>query len=125
MRYRRPHWRFLTAPSGLAAPCGAAVLALLLAGLAPARALAQASDPVENMRALLPTRVGDDAYKPALAEREAKLTKAAANLKTLSDLRRALVLSEWKDNDTVTPNIMVIDQKVRSSIGARFAKIVE
>jgi HEAT repeat protein len=96
---------------------------LLLGPLAPS-ARGQALDPVEELRVLLSAKVSLDENPDALKRRADDLQEASANLKTVNDLRRALALSEWKD-DYISPKVAAIDLKVRQGIGARLTKTLQ
>src|SRR5438876_719748 len=115
MRYLRPFLHIPTLVVGLVA-----VPAIL--GLFARPAAGQASDPVEQLRLALQVPFDEDPL--TWKYRDESLKKAADNLRTPSDLRRALALTEWKDRDALIPEIRAIDQKGRASIGQRLQKIV-
>ncbi|MCI0455763.1 MAG: HEAT repeat domain-containing protein [Gemmataceae bacterium] len=71
-------------------------------------------DPVEGLRQIL---------KPAgskPAARAAALDKQIPNLRTLSDLRRALLLQDWRDEDEFDDAIRKVDQVSRNQVLKRF-----
>lgn len=91
-------------------------LAACLAVVAPARA-----EPVEDLRQALPI---DDVLNPTaknLKDRRERLEAAIKNLQTIGQLRRALVLDEWRDEPTRTSadqRIRDIDTDIRGKVGA-------
>lgn len=102
---------------------GALVTAVfaLLACAAPARA----ADPVEELRNALPIQLGEDRNPEALRHREETLQKRITALRTLSELRRALALTEWKDTAGPASKVRDIDRRMRGLVAARFQKGVE
>src|SRR5262249_55877899 len=94
----------------------------VLLGLTLAARAVPPVDPVEELRLDLRAKVGES--EAALKYREARLRKDIAALRTLSDLRRALALTEWRDRDKESgardPDVGVIDRKIRTLVGLRF-----
>jgi HEAT repeat protein len=89
-------------------------------------ALAQQTDPVEDLRILLPGTMAIEENPAALNYRKENLLKAVDNLKSISDMRRALSLSEWKDQDIrVNQKLSQVDQEVRAVIGKKIEQIIE
>jgi HEAT repeat protein len=94
----------------------------LLAGAAPAaRAQAASSDPVEELRQALLVPPGPE-KGDLLRYREESLQRRIDALKTLGDLRRALMLTEWKDGAGASGRLQAIDQAKRALVGERFQK---
>jgi HEAT repeat protein len=91
----------------------------VLLGLTLAARAVPPVDPVEELRLNLRAK---DESEAALKNREAKLRKDIAALRTLSDLRRALALTEWRDRDKGErdPDVSLVDRKVRTLVGQRF-----
>lgn len=79
------------------------------------------ADPVEELKQALKVPVRDPLNKEEQDFRRANLEKHAKSLKTLSDLRRALSLQEWRDEDR-DASIREIDRSVREGIAQRLAK---
>jgi HEAT repeat protein len=105
---------------------GLGVLAALLLGFLCGPAPAPPPvDPVEELRLTLPFQLGDERNQYALKHREDTLAKRVAALKTIGEMRRALVLTEWKDTAGSPAAIRTIDQKARTEIGRRFKAEVE
>jgi HEAT repeat protein len=100
------------------------IVALLVCGLTAPPAPAQASDPVEKVRDALIFQPDLDNNPEALEYREKKLKEAAEGLKTPADLRKALALTEWKDNDNINKNVAKIDLAARTAIGQHLEKIL-
>lgn len=102
---------------------GAGVLALAAALWVPSTAPSQRlpADPVDEMRQALRVGVRDPLNKDELDFRRANLEKRAKALRTLSDLRRALGLQEWRDEDR-DAGIRDIDRPIREEIAQRLAK---
>jgi len=101
------------------------MLALTLAVTASA---ARAQDPVEDLRRTL--SVGgpiDDTSPDALDFRRSKIQEAADRMKTIGQLRRALILDEWKvDPDrVVNEGIRTVDTEMRKMIGLRLKGALE
>src|SRR5262249_48310376 len=107
MRYCRTNWCSLTRGAGLAA------LLVTLAAALTASADRFPPDPVEDLRQALKSTLRE----PAVRERA--ITKKAEALRTLSDLRRALTLQEWKDDDP-DQKIADVDLPVRKKVADRF-----
>src|SRR5207244_3656332 len=100
--------------SGAALTTVAAALFFLPAR--PATAVPPA-DPVEELRQALPFQIGDEKNEAALDYRRDTLEKRVNALKTLSDLRRALSLTEWKDMLGSPARIRQIDSAARKKVG--------
>jgi HEAT repeat protein len=99
---------------------------LLLGGIAGWTGYAQAqlpNDPVDELSQALKVPVIDVGQNTGeLRAREAILTRLINKLRTVSDLRRALVLDDWLDKDqdiNVRPEAK-LDQKIRSEVAARY-----
>src|SRR5262249_61754881 len=88
--------------AALAALCG-----LLAAG--PGRA----ADPVEELRQTLKAPTED------LAARDREVKQRLAMLRTVSELRRALVLGEWRDDD-LEAGLAAVDLPNRAALARRF-----
>src|SRR5262245_53545982 len=87
---------------------------LVLAG-----ALSAAPDPVEELRQVLRSEA-------ATAEQREKTLKGLIDrLRGMGDLRRALMLSEWKETVPRPPAIAEADAAARAQIAQRFVKQVE
>ena len=83
-------------------------------------------DPVEELRAALPLRL-DDIANPTPRVLEFRLTtlqKKIDALKTVSDLRRALALDEWKEDagSILKKEFGDIDTAMRKEVGRRLAE---
>src|SRR5205807_2302 len=95
----------------------AAVLLLSSCGLFAATAAAAPPDPVEELRLLLKATVTDpDARNKAVGE-QLKL------LDGISDLRKALVLREWRDDDP-DEQASRVDRSNRAEVARRFEQAV-
>lgn len=94
----------------------ALVLALIALDAAP-RAWAQVfpRDPVDELRRVLRAPVRD----PATRQRE--LTKRLSALHTIGEIRRALALQEWRDEDP-DEKIAEVDAPLRADLAKRFAE---
>jgi HEAT repeat protein len=105
-----------------AATLGALTLASLLAGV-----LWSAQDPVEELRQALIIRAEDRSRqsKEFLAYRNKILEERVKALRTISDLRRALI--EWKldyeQGELKTP-LQALDEKWRSEVGKRLTDLL-
>jgi HEAT repeat protein len=80
-------------------------------------AVAQPSSPVDEIRLLL------KAPTPDLAARDQQLAAQVKQLATVSDLRRALILNEWRDLDS-DPQLAATDRRHRADIARRFEKVI-
>jgi HEAT repeat protein len=77
-------------------------------------------DAVEALRQLLKNR------QPAAGQAEAAtLARAAASLKSVGELRLALTLAEWQDNDILAPPAAQVHAKVRNDIGKRLLREIQ
>jgi len=94
-----------------------ACITVALAWLAVAGAAPVPADPVEQLRQTLQIPEGD----PALRDRQAKRWIAA--LRSIDDLRRALVLAAWRD-DGVDRDIAAVDRANRAVVAERFEQAV-
>jgi len=83
------------------------------------------ADPVELLRDALYIRLDDTRNPPmaVLEHRRKVLEERVAALKSIRDLRRALTLSEWKE-DIGEESVRVIDEEMRRKIGERFRKAI-
>ena len=99
--------------------------ALLAALLLPTALVAQspANDPVELLRYDLKRELRRTAPNAA-KEREKTLASDIAHLKTLSELRRALALTEWQDR-SIVPELRGVDFAARAAIGKKFKEAVD
>src|SRR5436190_14785988 len=88
-------------------------------GLTITAVSAQQTDAVENLQQQLKSPVAPGDPQLVFDHRKEALMEAAAKLETISQLRLALALSEWKDADTTEPKLAEIDQMVRAAIGQR------
>src|ERR1700704_6360079 len=75
---------------------------------------ARADDPVEDLREHLRRsipidRPNDELPPEALEYRKTKIQEAADRMKTIGQMRRALVLDEWKVGASGTVNVKVRD----------------
>jgi HEAT repeat protein len=117
------HFRHIRhALTAAAAPC-AVLTTLLLTPALPAQTTPR-TDPVEELRRELrqPT---DPSNNNALDYRQKTLKERLATLKTLSELRRALALTEWQDMPGRPLAIQKIDEDGRQAIAAKFKKGVD
>jgi HEAT repeat protein len=97
---------------------GAAVL--LLSWTATASSQRYANDPVEDLRQALKIGVIDSTGNPdELRFRRENLTKLIAKLRGPGDLRRALMLQEWLDEDQ-DEKVREIDSKLRGEVADKF-----
>jgi HEAT repeat protein len=118
-------------------------LALGLPGTAAAQAPAR-EDPVYDLQQALQVRTIDLEDPQALAEREKTLKRIIQQLHTISELRRALALTGWRDEindyDSTQPVenretrpkskmrsevLIEIDRDARKSVGEKLAKKIE
>ena len=110
MRHYRHHRHFPALRRGLARFLAVASL-LAVAVLRPAAPLSAGwslfADPVGDLRKALAVAVHEGEKHPAgLAVRKRSLSRCAAGLRNLKELREALLLREWRD---VTHEVTVID----------------
>lgn len=111
LRRLRPAWPSLSAVASL----------LLLASCTQAQPRL-AMNPVEDLRGAL--LIDADPTKPEdLRARRQDLEQRAAAVQSVADLRRALGLQEWRDEDTDV-NLAEIDRGVRQELTARLTKIL-
>lgn len=79
-------------------------------------------DPVEELRQALKVPVRDSVRNPdELAFRKNVLEKRIAALKSIGDLRRALQLQDWRDEDR-DEKVARVDQPLRAAVEERFQK---
>jgi hypothetical protein len=108
-------------------PLAAAVLLLVLAadrGAAQYQGPASTGDPVEDLRLSLTVFPGDSS-EAGLENRKKTLLKRVAALRTLGELRRALMLTEWKDTTGISPKLEEVDREVRKAVGDRLKEGLE
>lgn len=101
------------------------LLALTL-GFAASSVCAQ--DPVEDLRRTISAGGSPESATPeALEFRRNKIQEAADRMKTIGQLRRALVLDEWKVDPEriVNPEIGRVDVEMRKMIGQRLKAALE
>jgi HEAT repeat protein len=90
-----------------------------LAVPAPVRAQDSSADPVEALRETLARNL----LGPQMAMHRAKvLEEKVAALKTVGEMRQALALAEWKDNDYINPPLAAVDAKARGFLADNFRK---
>jgi HEAT repeat protein len=110
--FRHPRARLLTL---LALTLLALALPVVLPG--PSRA----SDAVEELRMYLRFRVARlDATE--LQEREKQLKKYLGALKSIAELRQALMLPGWQDQSAGFANVLPVDGAARAEVGRRLEK---
>jgi HEAT repeat protein len=110
--FRHPRARYLVL---LALTLLALALPVLLPG--PSRA----SDAVEELRMYLRFRVSRlDATE--LQEREKQLKKYIGALKSIAELRQALMLPGWQDQNAGFANVLPVDRAARAEVGRRLEK---
>jgi HEAT repeat protein len=82
------------------------------------------ADPVEELRLAL--KPGLDERNQAAKDYRAEILEKRINaLKTLSDLRRGLSLTEWKDSSGPTVAIRQIDTEARTKVGNRLTAAIK
>jgi HEAT repeat protein len=101
-----------------------AVLAVTLCAAAAAGAEPAPSDPVNQLREALRAGRDADPSAAALASREDNVKLRADALTRLSDLGRALLLEEWRD-DKRDPDASPVDREVRAKLATRFRSGVQ
>lgn len=110
------------------APRGRLVLVMALSmfgGTGSARADRFPPDPVEALKNALAVPIRDpERNKAELTAREKTLTELIAHLKTIGDMRRALTLLEWKDEDTEAA-IGEVDRKARDGLADRLVNALK
>jgi HEAT repeat protein len=110
--------RFVASRIGLAAALAAVIWT------SPAPCQHYANDPVEELRQALKVQVIDPGRNPdELRYRKKNLEDHIKRLHTAGDLRRALVLQEWLDEDTDRLTA-AIDRDVRVELVDRFVKLM-
>lgn len=84
-------------------------------------------DPVADLKNLLAQTGFDDASDDAVDFRKTKIQEYINRMKTPGQLRRALILDEWKvDPDRpASPPIQAVDISMRREIGSRLQKMLE
>ena len=98
---------------------GLIALASFLGGRGAA-AEPQSSDPVEQVRLSLPILISPGPEE--LQFRKEALAKAIPNLTTPGELRRALQLIEWADEDPRNQDLAIVDREARTRIGKKLVK---
>src|SRR5262245_18229531 len=99
--------RFVTSFSAVAALAGLLYLGSPLRG---------ADDPIDDLRRDLRVRVFDPARNPeALTARRQARTKAIAQLRGFGEMRKAVMLNEWLDQDQESA-IATIDRTLRDGL---------
>lgn len=88
----------------------------------PAHAQRAAGDPVEELRLAL-TIEADPTRPDELRARQQELQRIAGTIRSVGELRRALVLQEWRDEDP-EQKIAQIDRAVRQELAERLAGII-
>jgi HEAT repeat protein len=112
MRKIRHSWHF---------PLGLTLLAVL-AGVGRAAP----ADPVEDLKQILRSEDMRPVPPQILAHRKEALNKIIERLQTPGELRRALAITEWKDDPlTKDPALLQIEMAARNEIGARFKAALE
>lgn len=98
--------------------------AVALTAFATGKSTAQRSDPVEDLRQALKVAVRDPMKNPdELEYRQRSLTKKAEAIQSIGDLRRALQLQEWRDEDRDT-KVADVDKPIRALVAEKFEKAV-
>jgi HEAT repeat protein len=110
MRTFRPELHFETLLASLG------VLLFTSIGLLPT-ATAQVQDPVEKVRQTLTSPLF--LQPEEIKYRKETLDKTIANLRTPAELRRALELSEWTDNDYGNAEVSTVDRAARKKIAEK------
>jgi HEAT repeat protein len=105
-----------TAP-GFERRIGLLALGLVLCGLTPLAAQPGVSEPVEQLRSRLREPCGDP------GKRDQDLKKQIRALESLAELRCALVLREWRDEDE-DAKVAAIDRANRCVLAERFEQCV-
>lgn len=112
MRQRATNRQSLTRWLGLA--LGIAVLAVGWSRSAPP------VDPVEELRQALKVQIRDAVKNPdELDFRKRTLTRWINALQTIGEMRRALLLQEWRDEGESDPNVVAIDRPLHGEIAKR------
>jgi HEAT repeat protein len=118
-----------------------AVALVLSAAAVPAPA-AQTADPVWDLQQALQVRSGDLEDPASLKQREAALEQIIDRLRTISELRRALTLTGWRDEINEPTSVRIveprpglqkrpseliekIDREARKKVGERLAKLIQ
>jgi HEAT repeat protein len=94
---------------------GACLIVLLVLAYADAAP----PDPVEGLRDALRLPVRDSGNKAERDYREANLQKRVKALKTIDEMREALLLQEWRDEDRDNL-VAAVDMTVRGQLAQRF-----
>ena len=96
-----------------------ATLAIIILG-ASAGAQQTATDPVEELRAALKIPILDPTRNPEeVTSRKNLLEQRVDGLRTLGELRRALLLTDWLDKENQEKLIADIDRKARARVATR------
>src|SRR5207247_2205646 len=80
-------------------------------------ARAQSADPVEELRLLLKAPLTDSEARDRALKEQGKLVDG------INDLRRALVLRDWRDEDP-DARVASVDQRNRAGLARRFEQAV-
>jgi HEAT repeat protein len=114
-------WHYLRAPCRLAGPALLAVMLTTLTLNQPhdARAEYLPTDRVEDFRQALKLDPGVGLSDAALEFRQKNLNEKAAQLTSLGDMSRALLLQEWRA-ESPDPKVSAIDGGVRADLMKRF-----
>lgn len=78
---------------------------------------------VEEFRHALRVGVDPDNMERDLKARQALLEKLAAAMTTITELRRALTLQDWRDAE-LDPRLSAVDEKVRRDLALRLQKML-
>src|SRR5438128_1717523 len=95
-------------------------MVVALAALPALRAAPYGPDPVEDFRQALKTPVRDPMNQEEIRFRRAQLEKRMKAL-TIGDLRRALALQEWRDQDP-DENVIGVDRPIREALVKRLSE---
>ena len=100
---------------------GILMAAILFAGVALC-----ADDPVEDLRQTL-AKGSDDNVPEAVDYRRTKTREVLLRIKTIGQMRRALVLDEWKTDPgrVINPQIKAVDIEMRSQLGERMVRAMK
>src|SRR5439155_22912204 len=105
-------------------PLGLTSLSLTGLALLCGISVAAPPDPVDDLKQLLRSAVRE-ATRPILEHREQSLKKILERLQTAGELRRALALTEWKDDLTKDVALLNLEIAARKEIGTRFKAMLE
>jgi HEAT repeat protein len=85
---------------------------------------AHAADPVDDLKQALTLRL-EEPTPAVLDYRRNTLQKKIDGLTNIGELRRALALEEWKDNQKLNESIAEIDADMRRKVGTRLTKAIQ